>query len=482
MEGGVRSLVRAMVLARGRGCGAGTGGDNGPAPSAPELRALFDALLRRDRTLEAGRVRAWTDQARAIARQRGFFHWPLEFADIFFDERGAARPRPGFDAVIGNPPWEMLRTDGEGARSDDAPALTAFVRQSGLYPSCNRGHVNLYQPFLERSLALARPGGRVGLVLPWGLAVDAGAAALRAHLLQRTAVDSLVGLDNAEGLFPIHRGLRFLVLVASPGAAPRQIRARFGVRSATELDALPGEDEAGDDSAFPFRLAPDTLRDIGGTTLRIPDLRRPGDLDWLRAITSRYPALGHREGWAAQFGRELNATEDRAHFGASGLPVIDGKHITPFRADPTVVTRWIRADAAAALLPTRPFARPRLAYRDVSGVGNRQTFIAAVVPAGVVTTHTLFCLRNPIPIDQQHFLCGLFNSSALNAAVRMLMGGHVTTGLVEDLPVPLWTGSVDQRRIAELAAWLSDTEGSIESPVCRAALEELDKLVWAIYA
>ena len=426
-------------------------------------------------------MRAWTEEAREIARRSGFFHWPLEFADIFFDQHGAARPRPGFDAVIGNPPWEMLRADGDGARTDDAPALTAFVRQSGLYPSCNRGHVNLYQPFLERSLALTRRGGRVGLVLPWGLAADAGAAALREHLLQRTAVDSLVGLDNAEGLFPIHRGLRFLVLVASPGGAPRQIRARFGVRHATELDALPGEDEAGDDSAFPFRLSPETLRDVGGSTLRIPDLRRPGDLEWLRAISSRYPALGRREGWGAQFGRELNATEDRAHFGASGLPVIDGKHLMPFRADPGAAARSIREDAAAALLPNRPFARARLAYRDVSGVGNRQTFIAAVVPAGVVTTHTLFCLRTPIPIEQQHFLCGLFNSSALNAAVRMLMGGHVTTGLVEDLPVPLWTGSAEQRRIAELSAWLAVDDSQVDSPARRAARGELDKRVWALY-
>ena len=39
----------------------------------------------------------------------------------------------------------------------------------------------------------------------------------------------------------------------------------------------------------------------------------------------------------------------------------------------------------------------------------------------------------------------------LNAIVRMLMGGHVTTSLVESLPVPAWTGTRDQRRIAQLA-------------------------------
>src|ERR1051325_2671405 len=98
----------------------------------------------------------------------------------------------------------MLRRDSFGA--EGRKPLVQFIRESGLYPSCDRGHVNLYQPFLERALALTRSGGRVGLVLPWGLAVDEGAAPLRSRLLDRTAIDTLVGLDNAEALFPIHRG------------------------------------------------------------------------------------------------------------------------------------------------------------------------------------------------------------------------------------------------------------------------------------
>jgi hypothetical protein len=92
-----------------------------------------------------------------------------------------------------------------------------------------------------------------------------------------------------------------------------------------------------------------------------------------------------------------------------------------------------------------------VAYRDVSSVTNRLSLIAAVVPAGVVTTHTLLCLRTPLPRVHQHFLCALFNSYVLNAIVRMLMGGHVTTSLVESLPVPRWTGDDTQRRIAVIA-------------------------------
>jgi len=71
----------------------------------------------------------------------------------------------------------------------------------------------------------------------------------------------------------------------------------------------------------------------------------------------------------------------------------------------------------------------------------------------------LFCLRSDIKVEQQHFLCGIFNSYVLNAIVRMLMGSHVTTSLVEGLPVPPWTGSRSQRRIARLAARLQRSRG-----------------------
>jgi hypothetical protein len=460
---GDRSPLRPWRLASSLWC-ARWFWTTGAAPSAPEMRAAIDAVLRGDPTLRAGHLSRLLSTAVTLDTAHGFFHWPLEFADVFYDEQGQAKDRPGFDAVIGNPPWEMLRRDSGTAeprhRGTPEPRnhLVSFIRESGLYPSCDRGHVNLYQPFLERALTLTRPGGRVGLILPWGLAVDEGAAALRSTLIDRTSIDAIVGLDNAEALFPIHRGLRFLVVVTSPGQATREIRARFGVRSAVELTALPDRDSGTTEGTqpWPVRITPRQIRLVGGSVRRIPDLRRAHDLDLLERLAAAHPPLGDARGWGAQFGRELNATEDRDHFGRRGLPVIEGKHVQPFAVDVRSLSRRIERVRAIRLLPDGRYDRARLAYRDVSGVGNRLTLIAAIVPAGVVTTHTLFCLRTPLPIERQHFLCGVFNSYVLNAVARMLMGGHVTTGLVESLPVPAWHGDAAERRIARLARRLTD--------------------------
>ena len=210
----------------------------------------------------------------------------------------------------------MLRRDStaETSRALNRP-LVRFIRESGLYPSCDRGHVNLYQPFLERALALTRPGGRVGLVLPWGLAVDDGAVALRGRLLDQAALDTVVGLDNARAIFPIHRGLRFLVAVASPGGPAREVRARFGVKTGDEIAQLPDAlDDRGDDRGYPIRLSRGLLEAVSGKARRIPDIRRQGDLELLERLTSAHPSLGSPDGWRAEFGRELNATDDRALF------------------------------------------------------------------------------------------------------------------------------------------------------------------------
>src|SRR4029453_8556808 len=110
------------------------------------------------------------------------------------------------------------------------------------------------------------------------------------------------------------------------------------------------------------------------------------------------------------FGRELNASDDRATFepfedSHTARPVIEGKQIEPFRVHVDRSRYQLKAGAH-----DRVPRRARLAYRDIASATNRLTLIAALVPAKVVTTHTLFCLKTPLRLDAQHVLCGLLNS------------------------------------------------------------------------
>ena len=256
-------------------------------------------------------------------------------------------------------------------------------------------------------------------------------------MLVRADVDTFVSVENRDGLFPIHRGLKFLLLTATRGRPTNVLPCRFGVRSPDALDALP---DSGDPGAV--RLPCSLLEAFTGDQLAIPDVRSSTDVAILSRCAFAIPALSSIEGWGVAFGRELNATDDRKHFATGGhnvrhLPIVEGKQILPFLVDVTASRSRIPAPAAARLLGAAgSFTRPRLAYRDVASPTNRLTLIAAIIPANVVTTHTLFCLKEDVGLEIQQFLCGIFNSFVANYLVRTRVGTHVTVSVIERLPVP----------------------------------------------
>jgi hypothetical protein len=409
------------------------------------------------------------DASRAAGEAR-YLHWPLEFPEIFCDELGRERPDGGFDAVIGNPPWEMLRADGHRSADARAGHTMRFARDSGVYRARSIGHVNEYQLFVERAVGLARHGGRLGLVVPRGLAGDQGAAPLRHLLLGQCSTDAIVGFENRRGVFPIHRGVRFLLVTATRGGETREVRCRFGLQDPGTLEALA---ERPREEALPIAFTPALLERLSGPDLAIPDVRSPADLALAERLCALHPRLTGGGGWDARFGRELNATDDRAHFSTdgTGLPVIDGRNVSPFRVDVAgAAWRVDRATAARLLDETATFGRARLAFRDVAAATNRTTLIAGIVPAGCVTTHTLFCLRTRLPVADQWVLAALLNSYVANYFVRLRVSSHVSLAIVQSLPVPrVIASSALGRRLGAAARDLS--EGRDEGGATEAILQ-----------
>lgn len=87
------------------------------------------------------------------------FDWAEAFPEVMADG--------GFDVVLGNPPYVKLQNFRK-AHPDMADYLrngrpgTAFTG----YRSAQSGNFDLYLPFIEKGLALLRPGGRLGYIAP----------------------------------------------------------------------------------------------------------------------------------------------------------------------------------------------------------------------------------------------------------------------------------------------------------------------------
>ncbi|MEP7161077.1 MAG: N-6 DNA methylase, partial [Dermatophilaceae bacterium] len=194
-----------------------------------------------------------------LQAQYGFFHWHLEFPEIFdvgpatsSEEQGW---RGGFAAMLGNPPWERVKLqeqeffaqrDPEVAGAKNAAArktlITALVetnpdldrewrqasrvaeatshvlRKSGRYPLCGVGDVNTYAVFAELFRSSVRFDGRMGVITPTGLATDATTSAFFADTVKHKRLAAFYDFENEAKIFPgVHNQFRFAIAVISGG-------------------------------------------------------------------------------------------------------------------------------------------------------------------------------------------------------------------------------------------------------------------------
>jgi len=159
-----------------------------------EARALlmsggFPAIAAGWQARLGGKGKPVLEAAAVATRERGFFHWELEFPELFFS-RGARKARTGFDAVIGNPPW--IRQE---SLAGDKQALRASFEE--VFDSV----ADTYVFFLARALAVLAPAGRIGMIVPNKWLRAAYGENLRKHLVATAPPIEIVDFGHAP-LFP----------------------------------------------------------------------------------------------------------------------------------------------------------------------------------------------------------------------------------------------------------------------------------------
>jgi hypothetical protein len=129
----------------------------------------------------------WLADAEEIAGARRFFHWELEFPEIFFDRHGyGLDERAGFDVVLGNPPY---------LRHERFSSLKPYLK--AVYPEVYDGMADLYVYFYARSLRLTRPGGRMAYIVTNKWLRAGYGEPLRGYFAERGVLEQILDFGHA---------------------------------------------------------------------------------------------------------------------------------------------------------------------------------------------------------------------------------------------------------------------------------------------
>jgi hypothetical protein len=401
-----------------------------------------------------------------------FFHWHLAFPEVFPVPEKSERPanyeagwNGGFDVMLGNPPWEKVNLKEQEWFSEknpdianapnsaarkrliarlvvESPALhqaftdavrqsegdSHFLRSSELYPLCGRGDINLYAVFAESLRLHLVTLGRMGAVLPSGIATDDTTKLFFQSVVDSGSLISLFDFENRNAIFPgVHRSYKFCLLTTGGNNSPSSEAAEF-VFFAYGVEDLKDPDRR-------FTLTRTEIALLNPNSRTCPVLRSRRDAAIISSIYRkhgvilRYGAPADNP-WNLSFGRLFHMTDDAALFKTRDqletegavlrgnafdlnaqefLPLYEGRYGHQFNhrfagwqgAEIVEFSPEMLADSSLVIVPeywvsrhdAEQFLERRthkcrtglLGYRRVSCNTNERTAIATVLPWGAAS-------------------------------------------------------------------------------------------------
>ena len=297
-------------------------------------------------------------RARELAGRHRFLHWPLAFPQVF------SRSSPGFDVVVGNPPWEEVTVEELSFYGQYRPGIAALpekerresmdelVRErpeladrlharsarlrdyrralAGPHPARGDydpmgGDPDLYKYFCQRYRMLVREHGFAGVVLPRTAFVAKGSKEFRTWLYRGSTtrrVDFL--LNKGRWAFDTHPQYSIALVVAQRGlpAADHRVSVAGTAESKrmwAEQAAQPG-----------VGLAPSTF----GPEWETPLVRSQAEADLLaRVRTGSLFPRGADGRWSCFPVRRIGRDQRQEAVGARRRrPSLEGRELRPVRS------------------------------------------------------------------------------------------------------------------------------------------------------
>jgi hypothetical protein len=321
-----------------------------------------DPLVERGRRSEGERFAAVWQRARSLIAEERFLNWQIAFPGVWDNWASNAR-EGGFDAVVGNPPWdriklqqvewfaarrpeiaaqtraadrkilvERLADSGDPLaedfkkaeqRANDALRMARFSSgkptkdpetgkkvdaPSDHYPLLSGGDINLYSLFVERAHALVKPDGLVGLLVPIGIGADKTSARYISSITEDRQLKAFIAFENKRRwLFKdVHAEDQPTILIAT-NTGRRYPKFRYAVK----LHALPNEQS--DPTAM---MDAATLLAVNPNTGTVPIFRTSEDARIVAQTYARIPVFVRKSGqgdicdWDTRYFTMFHMTND----------------------------------------------------------------------------------------------------------------------------------------------------------------------------
>ena len=303
-------------------------------------------------------------EAEAIMARESFMHWEVAFPGVWQKWGSNKYRKGGFDAIIGNPPWnrikmqevewfamrmpevsmhatqsarktaiEKLRKKGhpiiadyEKARLNTSCALTVAKTKDddgGYYPQLGKGDTNIYALFVERALTLANPDALVGLLVPSGIYGDKTSSEFFSSIASSKRLHTIFDFTNRPNHFFPDVDSRFKFCIFIFGGKRQKINNADCAFFLNSTDNI--KDKI-------ITIKNEDFRRANPNTCTAPIFCNQRDAKITLEIYSRLPILhDHKKQstWAVKFVRMLDLTNDSNKFQSASKLENAGYYLLP---------------------------------------------------------------------------------------------------------------------------------------------------------
>jgi len=376
---------------------------------APEVYAdLVQRVQTGKGMLPDAQAQPYLDRAHALWREKRFFHWELEFPEVFFDRYGRRKPNPGFDAVVGNPPY--------GALLDKTEKDWVIRRYSTV-----GWRAESYIAFSEAALAWIRIGGQSSLIVPDTWLNLKFTENLRTELLTEAWLRQIVALPNT--VFPdavVDTSIFVAQRTAVDAARKRQTRVVCYPKG-TILSTLNDPHNVRNANSQQWLLNPYKIITVSASTTeeRIVENVRAVSLPLESLASIKYGLKAYQEGKGVpkQTREQVNA---KAFTSALRLtpkfqPFLEGREVYRYE-DTWNEDNWILYGPWLAEPRTPELSEgPRLLFRKIVS----ETLVGTYLDEPAYNNTLLYVIKSLDDRHNLHFLLSVLNSQLLGFQFRI---------------------------------------------------------------